>query len=139
MSRVLVLLTVALAVAVVPASGMVYAHTIEYPTSISIARTPKAAVLPKGTEVTFYGKVSSEKHACVVNSRVLLKVVVGGIGELKEAVTWTNATGHYSFTRTVRQTHKWQVQFDGKVLNKATPHNHTCGAVWSRVIRVPVR
>jgi hypothetical protein len=104
-------------------SGVAYAETVVYPTEISVARRPTGAVSP-GTVVHIYGKLSSEKLACIRNSKIQLIRVGKGV----VARTATDLKGRYAFDRKVRNTSRWRVRFPGKVLNAVHPHNRTCGA-----------
>lgn len=107
----------------IAASGIAQAHTVEYPTDISVARRPAGAV-ERGTVVHIYGRLTSPKHACVVNSRIqLIKVGTGVVDR-----TRTDERGRYSFDRKVRRTSRWRVRFPGKILNAVHPHSHTCAA-----------
>lgn len=113
--------------------GVAIAHTVSHPTSLSISRSPGGTVAP-GTLVTFSGKLSSEKKACINDSKInVIKVGTGVV-----ASRHTDATGHYEYRRPVWTTARWRVTFPGKVLNATHPHNHTCEASSSNSIRVTV-
>jgi hypothetical protein len=124
----------ALVAAVVALAGNVaVAHTVEFPTSLSISRSPGGTVAP-GTRVTFSGKLSSERHRCEVGSRVtLIKIGEGPVGSDR-----TNDHGRYSISERVSETARFRTTFGGKVLNAVHPHDHTCGSSASPRIRVPV-
>jgi hypothetical protein len=125
---------VALVIAGILLLGTVaYAHTVSFPTSLTLSRSPGGTVAP-GTRVRFFGELSSDKTACVNGSRIkLIK-----IGEGVVATRRTNAQGDYSFRVTVTETSRWRTRYGGEVLNATHPHNHTCEASSSNRIRVRV-
>lgn len=108
---------------VIALSGVAYAHPTEFPTDISVARSPRGAVAP-GTTVHIYGKLSSPKRACIRRSTIQLIRVGKGV----VATTVTTRRGRYAFDRRVWNTARWRVRFPGKVLNAVHPHSHTCEA-----------
>lgn len=109
------------------------AHTEAFPTSLTISVSPAPPVSP-GTEMTFSGRLKSDRDACKKASTVnLVKVGVGTV-----STTTTDNRGRYSFSKKVRATNRWKVRFSGKVLNAVHPHNHTCEASSSESIRVRV-
>ena len=114
-------------------SGVAYAHTVVWPTGLSISRSPEGKVAP-GKMVTFSGRLTSEKKACVRDSRINL--VKAGV---VVAHRRTDGVGRYVIHHRVRHTAHWRVHFAGKVLNVVHPHNHTCAASWSSRIRVRVK
>lgn len=108
---------------VIALGGVAYAHTVVYPTDITVKRSPSGAV-ERGTVVHIYGRLTSEKRKCFVRSKILLiKVGVGVVDR-----TRTGLHGRYAFDRKVRQTSRWRVRFPGKVLDSVHPHSHTCAA-----------
>lgn len=113
--------------------GVAYAHTVSFPTSLTLSRSPGGTVAP-GTRVTFSGELSSEKKACVNGSKITLIQ----IGEGPVATRRTDAQGDYSFRVAVTETSRWRTRYGGEVLNATHPHNHTCEASASNRIRVRV-
>lgn len=109
------------------------AHTVSFPTSLTLSRSPGGTVAP-GTRVTFSGELSSDKKACVNGSKITLIQ----IGEGRVASRRTDAQGDYSFRVAVTETSRWRTRYGGEVLNATHPHNHTCGASASNRIRVRV-
>lgn len=131
LSRAIVLFT---AVAMVLPSGPIAsAHTVAYPTSLTLKASPSGPVA-RGTAVTFKGRLSSSKRACVRRVKVkLLQVGVGFVAHKR-----TGRGGGYSFVQKLRETGDWRVRFLGRVLNAQHPHNHTCDASTSHVVTVEV-
>ncbi len=108
---------------VIALSGVAQAHTVVFPTDISAHRSPTGTV-EKGTVVRIYGRLTSPKRACYVNSPIqLIRVGVGVV-----ARTRTDGQGRYQFFRRVWRTSRWRVRFPGKVLYAVHPHSHTCAA-----------
>ncbi len=133
MRRSLRYLAVVLA-ATLALTGVALAHTISFPTSITVSRDPTGAV-ERGTTVRIFGKLSSEKRACYRHSKIQLIRV--GTGVIRR--TTTDGRGRYEFSLTVRRTARYRVRFPGKVLNAVHPHLHTCEASSSSSFRIPVR
>jgi hypothetical protein len=113
--------------------GIAQAHSVSFPTSLSISRSP-SGVVAADSDVTFSGKLSSDKRACRNHSTVALIRVGSGVVD----TTKTGAGGGYSFTESVKKTSRWFVKFNGKVLKAVHPHNHVCEASTSNRIRVRV-
>lgn len=114
-------------------AGIAQAHSVKFPTSLSISASPSGIVEPN-TRVTFSGKLSSEKEACRRHSSVSLIKKGEGVVD----TTKTDAHGKYKFRVKVNETAEWRVKFSGKVLNAVHPHNHVCRSSKSERIRVQV-
>ncbi len=120
-------------VAMLALTGVAVAHTISFPTSITVSRDPSGAV-ERGTTVRIFGKLSSDKRNCYRNSKI--KLIRVGTGVIR--TTRTDGRGRYEFFLTVRRTARYRVRFPGKVLNAVHPHLHTCEAS-SAGFRIRVR
>lgn len=128
------MLVAVVAVVTLVLSGVAFAHTVVYPTSLSINRSPTGKIAP-GHAVTFYGRLTSPKHRCVAFSRIdLIRVGVGVVGHRR-----TDGVGRYAIRHRVWVDSRWRTHFPGKVLNATHPHNHTCAGSYSRSIAVRVR
>lgn len=119
--------------ALVIVAGVASAHTRSFNTSLSINRSPDGSVDP-GTVVTFSGKLSSGKDACINNSKIkLIEIGEGVVGSDR-----TNRNGRYEIDERVDETARFRTRYAGEVLNATHPHNHTCDASSSERIRVRV-
>lgn len=129
-SRAVIALVAAATLALpAPAEALV----IAYPTSITAARTP-TGVVDRGTVVTIYGRLISEKRACIRNSPIRLIRLADG----KVWRTRTGRRGRYAFEIRATFTSRYRVRFPGKTLKVVHPDTYVCQAS-STSLRIRVR